>query len=144
MHLPDKWIYLGSVGLCIICLSLLWYVGMQRDNFAGSQVLGISSQPYIKTMADGRKITKNMLYAEVWAPKVASASDAEKFADYLVEQKLRQVAERENEDAILVRLYRSEPSKTLVDRENYRQEIYYCEKGSWSNVTAKLNVPQSP
>lgn len=144
MHLPDKRIYLGSAGLCVICLSVLWYLGMQRDNFVGSQALRTLSQPYTKTMADGRKIAGTMLYAEVWAPKNLLANDVQKFSKNLVEQQLRQVAERQNEDLILIKLFHSKSSNTLSDQETYRQEVYYREKGGWSNVTAKLKIPQSP
>lgn len=141
MHLSNKRIYLGSVGLCLICLSVLWYLGMQRDNFVGSQALRTLSQPYTKTMADGRKIAGSMLYAEVWAPKAVSANDIQNFSNNLVEQQLRQVAERQNEDVILIKLFHSKSSNPLSDQEAYRQEIYYREKGSWSNVTAKFKAP---
>lgn len=113
MHLPDKRIYLGSVGLCAICLSALWYLGMQRDNSVGSQALRTLTKPYTKTMADGRKIAGSMLYAEVWAPKTVSANEIRKFSNDLVEHQLRQVAERQNEDVILINVLNSKPSNTL-------------------------------
>lgn len=144
MHLPDKKIYLGSVGLCAICLSVLWYLGMQRDNSVGAQALRTLTKPYTKTMADGRKIAGSMLYAEVWAPKTLSANDIRKFSNDLVEQQLRQVAERQNEDVIFIKLFNSKSLNSLEDQEYHRQEIYYREKGSWINVTAKLKIPQLP